>query len=198
MNDQDNDDELFREEMAGVKPLTQGNGKQGQRRVQQQTPGLDARRRAAVAAGERAGDGLSGEQVEPVKPNATLSYKKDGLQHGVFKKLRLGHYQIDARLDLHRMKVEQARQAVFQFIQDCMKHNIRCVLITHGKGEGRAQPALLKSHVAHWLPQLDSVLAFHSAQPHHGGSGATYVMLRKSEEKRQENLERHQARRGGR
>jgi hypothetical protein len=38
---------------------------------------------------------------------------------------------------------------------------------------------------------MDEVLAFHSAQPQHGGTGATYVMLRKSAEKRVENLERH-------
>ena len=58
------------------------------------------------------------------------------------------------------------------------------MLITHGKGELRDKPALLKSCVNHWLKELDSVLAFHSAQPHHGGSGASYVMLRKSSNKR--------------
>src|SRR5690625_5916207 len=71
-----------------------------------------------------------------------------------------------------------------------MEQDIRCALITHGKGVGRAQPALLKSCVAHWLPQFQEVLAFHSAQTAHGGTGATYLLLRKSERKRQENWER--------
>jgi len=74
------------------------------------------------------------------------------------------------------------------FIDECMQHDIRCVLINHGKGFDRQpQPGLLKSCVAHWLPQLPAVMAYHSAQKHHGGVGATYVMLRKSEKKRLEN-----------
>jgi hypothetical protein len=34
------------------------------------------------------------------------------------------------------------------------------------------------------------VQAFHSAQVQHGGTGAVYVLLRKSEEKKRENRER--------
>lgn len=139
--------------------------------------------------------GYSGDYIEPVDPNAILSYQRPGVQHGVFRSLRLGKYTIDARLDLHLHTVEAARSAVFGFVRDCLEHDVRCALITHGKGEGRKQPAVLKSCISHWLPQLDAVLAFHSAQKQHGGSGATYIMLRKSERKRQENLERHQKRR---
>ena len=100
-----------------------------------------------------------------------------------FTNLRLGKYQLDARLDLHHHRVEEARKAVFEFIRDCEELDIRCVLITHGKGELRDKPALLKSCVNHWLRELDVVQAFHSAQHHHyhhGGVGAVYVMLRRS------------------
>ena len=58
---------------------------------------------------------------------------------------------------------------------------MRCALVTHGKGEGRLQPAKLKSCVNHWLRQFNSVLAFHTAQRRDGGMGATYVLLKKSE-----------------
>ncbi|HEY7883608.1 MAG TPA: DNA endonuclease SmrA [Cellvibrionaceae bacterium] len=156
---------------------------------------LKHRRQAALAATPENTNFLSGEYVEPVEPNDILAFKRDGVQHGVYKNLRLGKYAIDARLDLHRMTIEQARVEVYQFISDCMAHDIRCALITHGKGEGRAQPALLKSCVAHWLPQFDEILAFHSSQKHHGASGATYVLLKKSERKRQANWEQHQRRR---
>jgi len=131
-----------------------------------------------------------------VGPHDFLAFKRDGVQNGVYRKLRLGKYTIDARLDLHRMTVEQARLAVYQFIKDCMAQDIRCALITHGRGVGRERPALLKSCVAHWLPQFPEVLAIHSAQKHHGASGATYVLLRKSERKRQENWERQHKRKG--
>jgi len=46
-------------------------------------------------------------------------------------------------------------------------------------------PAVLKSHLVHWLPQLDDVQAFHTAQPKDGGAGALYVLLRKSERKKE-------------
>jgi len=140
-------------------------------------------------------DPLVDAEVAMLEANALLAFQRPGVQHGVYRQLRLGKYDIEARLDLHRMKLEQARMAVYQFVRDCLSHDIRCALITHGKGEGRKTPALIKSHVAHWLPQITEVLAFHSAQKHHGGSGATYIMLKKSERKRQENLERHQKRR---
>ena len=140
-------------------------------------------------------DPLVDAEVAMLEANALLAFQRPGVQHGVYRQLRLGKYDIEARLDLHRMKLEQARMAVYQFVRDCLSHDIRCALITHGKGEGRKTPALIKSHVAHWLPQITEVLAFHSAQKHHGGSGETYIMLKKSERKRQENLERHQKRR---
>ena len=50
---------------------------------------------------------------------------------------------------------------------------------------------MLKSYVNKWLPNLPEVMAFHSAQQHHGGAGAVYVLLKKNAEKKQENGERH-------
>jgi len=45
-----------------------------------------------------------------------------------------------------------------------------------------------------WLRELEPVMAFHSAQRHHGGTGAVYIMLRKNAEQKQLNRERHQRR----
>ena len=55
---------------------------------------------------------------------------------------------------------------------------------------------MVRSYVAKWLMQFDEVQAYTSAQPAHGGIGATYVMLRKSERARARNRERQQKRRG--
>lgn len=155
---------------------------------------IATRRKAATAELAKDKNFLSGEYIEPLDPLSVIEFKRDGVQNGVYRSLRMGKYQIDARLDLHHMTVDQARAAVFQFIKDCMSNDIRCALITHGKGEGREQPAQLKSCVAHWLPQLDEVMAFHSAQKRHGWVGATYVLLRKSEKKKLENWEIHNKR----
>lgn len=151
---------------------------------------LAHRRDRAQSQVEQASDPLAGEPVEMVEPQAELSFRRTGVQHGVYRNLRLGKYPLDARLDLHKMTVDRARREVYQFIKDCVQNDVRTALITHGKGELREQPALLKSCVAFWLPQIEEVLAFHSAQKPHGGVGATYVLLRKSERKKQETRDR--------
>jgi len=146
------------------------------------TPGKLIRRESAVATKRASNPSFDLESaITFVEPNDYLDFKKPGIQHGVYKNLRQGKYEIQSRLDLHRHTVEQARNALWQFLRDCELHNVRCALVTHGKGEGRLQPAKLKSCVNHWLRQFDSVLAFHTAQRRDGGMGATYVLLKKSE-----------------
>lgn len=161
------------------------------RKQTQDSETLVHRRGVAAQVDVHTADPLGGEPVELMQAMALLEFKRPGVQNGVYRKFRLGKYAIDARLDLHRLTVDSARQAVFQFVVDCDNNDVRTALITHGKSEGRATPALLKSYVAHWLPQLEEVLAFHTAQKQHGGYGATYVLLKKSEKKKQKNRELH-------
>lgn len=191
-HDKDQGDDFFKA-MGDVRPLKNAQRVTLQKAVAHESV-FKARRMAAQSETLASDDPLTESAVEQLDPHAILEFKRDGVQHGVYKQLRMGKYSIDARLDLHRMRVEQARFAVYQFIRDCMQNDIRCALITHGKGEGRANPAVLKSYLAHWLPQISEVLAFHSAQAQHGGRGAVYILLKKSEAKRKENLEKHQRR----
>jgi len=186
-----NDDETdFRALMADVAPLRQAE-RLAERSPRSPSPGQELRRRAAARERERDGNYLArAEQITPVEPWAVLEWRRDGVQQGVYRNLRLGRYAIDSRLDLHRHTVEQARLAVFQFARDALAHDIRCGLISHGRGEHRSPPALLKSCVNHWLRELDEVLAFHSAERRHGGVGATYVLFRKSQRKSGDNRER--------
>lgn len=183
----------FLEEMRDVAPIRRHDRADIQP-TRQLTPGHLMRQRAAVMDVERDFNPLTSEHIELLGPNDELSFKRDGVQNGVFKKLRLGQYALEARLDLHRKTVEQARQEVFAFVRDCLRYDLRSVLILHGKGERNPdQIAQIKSHLAKWLPELPDVMAFHSAQRQHGGTGAVYVMLRKSKEARQHNREVHGA-----
>ena len=85
------------------------------------------------------------------------------------------------------MTIEKAREVVFSFINDCVKYDLRTVIIMPGKGDrNNEDPALLKSHLVHWLPQLPDVLAYHTAQPNDGGAGAMYVLLRRSERSKEQ------------
>lgn len=185
-----NKDKFF-EEMKGVKPLGPHN-KADIKKPSELTPGHKARQVAAVAHKTLDRNFLvASEHIDMLKGHEVLSYKKDGVQHGVFKKLRLGQYAIEARLDLHKKTVEEARREVFQFVRDCMEYDLRTVMIVHGKGERNENgDAVLKSYLNHWLPDFSQVLAFHSAQKRHGGTGAIYLLLRKSDTEKQLNRER--------
>ena len=145
------------------------------------TPGTLERRKAAQQEQLKSGNLLDPASIiNVVDPYDFLEFARPGVQHGVYKNLRQGKYEVQSRLDLHRHTVEQARVALWDFVEGCQKHGVRCALVTHGKGEGREQPARLKSCVNHWLRQIDNVLAFHSAQKQHGGVGSTYILIKKN------------------
>lgn len=181
----DDDDDFFLQQMQGIKKLN-STKKADLSQPHKTTQVHIARQKAATQEPTSADPNhLQHYEVPRVQPHDVLGYKCHGIQDGVYRKLRQGKYAIDARLDLHRMTIEKAREMVFSFISDCMKYDLRTVLIMPGKGDRNSEdPALLKSHLIHWLPQLDDVMAYHTAQPKDGGAGAFYILLRKSEKKK--------------
>ena len=187
--DEPDEEELFAAEMSGVVPLPEDGRATPVAVARKPTPAQLARQRAAVA---RDGDPnpLTLGEVPQVGPWDELVWKRDGVQEGVYRKLRLGRYGLDASLDLHRRTVREAREDLWRFVEDGIRHNLRTVLISHGRGDRGETPGRIKSYVAAWLPELDGVLAFHSARRHDGGYGAVYVLLRKSPERRNDNRER--------
>ncbi len=77
-----------------------------------------------------------------VKPDDIIEFKRDGVQEGVYRKLRLGKYPLQAKLDLHRRTLKEARDEVIKFLQQCMRMDIRTVIIVHGRGERSNHPLL--------------------------------------------------------
>lgn len=187
--------EEFLTEMADVKPMAKSDTRSSLHKPMSPTEAQLARRQSAQAEQTSQGKGLSDHGLVLIAPEDPIEFVRPGVQHGVYKNLRLGKYQLDARLDLHGHSVNEAKQALLQFIEDCQRIEVRCALVLHGKGLHTTPfKGLLKSHVAHWLPQIPQVLAFHSAQKQHGGTGAIYLLLKKSEREKSENRERHQKR----
>jgi len=183
----EDDDSLFRDEMAGVTPLEhepRAHRRGGAGR--QRDSSLAQRRRAAVASAVADRNTLADGGIEPLDAWYVSSWKRPGIQHGVFRRLKQGRYESQARLDLHRMGVEQARRELYEFVTEAFQLGLRSLLVVHGKGRTAGdQGSILKGCVDHWLRELDAVQAFHSAQPQHGGTGAVYVLLRKSESAKQ-------------
>lgn len=183
----------FRQQMADVKPIDNDDVIPVQKA--KPTAAQEARRQAAERRLEDDINYLSMEFVDLVEPEELVEYRRDGVQHGVFKRLKRGDYGIEASLDLHHHSLRQAREALFDFIQLCHRRGVRSAIVVHGMGRhSKPHPALLKSYVVKWLKQLEPVMAFNSAQRQHGGAGSVYVMLRKNAEQKHENRERHQKR----
>ncbi|MEC8443267.1 MAG: DNA endonuclease SmrA, partial [Pseudomonadota bacterium] len=121
------DDDLFLQEMQGVERL-----KTPERvTLRKDEPAANAatRRAAAVSESEQKDPNhLRASEVPRVGPHDVLGFKRPGIQDGVYRKLRLGKYDIEARLDLHRRTIEEARRELYRFVQDCMAADLRSVM----------------------------------------------------------------------
>ena len=110
-----------------------------------------------------------------------LSYRRPGIGVEITRRLRSGHWSIQHQLDLHGLRIDEAREALGLFIRQSYKSGMRCVRVVHGKGLGSpGKTPVLKSRVQRWLVQKNEVLAFVQARPAEGGAGALVVLLQPS------------------
>lgn len=176
MNNPDDDDDLFRRSLSDVKPLRHDRVEPHHKK-RKPHPARHLEDEARVLK-----DMMSDDFVpEDIETGEHLFFARPGLQTKVLRKLRRGQFRIDDELDLHGLTVTEARQALTGFLQHCLAENNRCVRIIHGKGLGSAHRGpVLKQMLNKWLPLRDEILAFSSALPVDGGTGAIYVLLRKT------------------
>lgn len=168
-----NDDlSLFQKEMAGVTPLKKDN------KIRVEKKKAQAVIRHTGEDAQLTDDVFSDAEIIEECP-ATLSFSRSGLQHSVLKKLRQGKYPVEQVLDLHGLTVPEASKALQAFLGECEAADIRHVIIIHGKGFRSREKPVIKPMLNRWLREVKQVLAFQSAQPRDGGSGAVYVLLRK-------------------
>lgn len=107
-----------------------------------------------------------------------LSFRRPGIGVEITRRLRAGHWSIQRQLDLHGLRVDEAREALGEFIRLAHRTGMRCVRVVHGKGLGSpGKSPVLKGRVQRWLVQKNEVLAFVQARPMDGGAGALVVLL---------------------
>ncbi len=186
------DNHCFLEAMSDVTPITAQN-RHPVKTQPSLSPGQDYRKLKAQYTEKDIASGLSLVLQQRLSPDDWLMFKRNGIQEGVYRNLRLGNYPSQAVLNISDKRPDQALVEVRNFIDSCQQHDLRSTLIHFGRGKNGAE---LKSYLAQWLPALASVQAAHTCQKHHGGLAAVYVQIQKSERKRLENRERHAARLG--
>jgi len=174
-DDPDDADEaaLFRAAVRGVKPLAGGG-----HALRRPKP----RPRARFTRADRAAVLKESLAVLPADPalagGEELVYQRPGVQRQVVRRLRRGAYAIEREIDLHGLTVAEAKQALRHFLIEALERGVRCVRIVHGKGlrSGHRGP-VLKAAVSAVLRRTGAVLAYVSARPADGGTGALYVLL---------------------
>jgi DNA-nicking Smr family endonuclease len=166
----EDDQAIFREAMHGTKRFSHSKiqpiPKMPKKRKKSQN--LDAKPLAPLS---------DFEKVDSVSSEERVEFHRSGISNKTLRKLHDGKYNVENILDLHGMRVDEAKEALYHFILHCQQHGNRSVLIIHGKGRALAKP-VLKNCLNNWLRQLEQVLAFCSAAAKDGRSGAMYVFLK--------------------
>ena len=170
------DGDLFERLFAGITPLP-AHGRVVRPRAKRKPIPLKTARPNRHDAIDDLSDHFSSSSIVNVEDPVFL---RNGLSAQTHKRLRRGHWKIDAELDLHGQRTAEARAVLVDFLHDCKAHGARCVRIIHGKGlRSRDGEPVLKAKVANWLMQRAEVLAFCSARQGEGGSGALMVLLKR-------------------
>jgi DNA-nicking Smr family endonuclease len=116
-----------------------------------------------------------------IESGEELFFVRPGVPAAALRKLKRGGWVIQAELDLHGLRSDEARIALAEFLLACARNDCRCVRIVHGKGlRSKNREPILKHKLRHWLTQREDVLAFCQARPVDGGSGAAIVLLKSS------------------
>lgn len=175
----DEDEALFAEAVAGVAPLPQTRRPPAP--VYREPIPLSEREREVI----RELDALvSGEApFDERESDEFMTGCVPGLDPRVLRSLRKGEFTPQGDLDLHGCDAATARALVESFLVTAHARGLRCLRIVHGRGHRSPNgEAVLKPSLPRWLargPARLIVLAYSSALPADGGTGAMYVLLRK-------------------
>jgi DNA-nicking Smr family endonuclease len=184
------EDISFHRLMSGVVPMGEGKSRVGLTATtgpsgiaQRLAQGKQAQAAEEEAAHEHLRTlAFGGQRFEVTDDGARVEGRRSDVPPDLMRKLRRGMLPIDARLDLHGMRAEEARAAMTAFLRDKRTRGERCVLVIHGRGEHSIGPAVLRGEIAAWLSQTaasEHVAAFATAAEADGGEGAVYVLLRR-------------------
>ncbi len=165
---------LFREAVAGAKPLVPD-------KVHHEPPPPPAVPRQLWRDEAEA----LAESLHPAPLDLLLeggdepTFLRPGLARTVLRDLRRGRWVVQDQLDLHGATRNEARMLLVDFLEAALRRGVRCVRVVHGKGLGSpGREPVLKGLVKGWLMQRPEVLAYCQARAAEGGAGALIALLK--------------------
>ena len=190
---EDNDHEIWRHTAVTIKPLKRGKPRVHpasdvakaaalKPKLQAESEKIPAKSRSSAPIPE-----ISLPKALPAKTPELATFDRNSV-----RKIRGGRVDIEARVDLHGMRQDEAHAALRRFLLSCQSRGLRFVLVITGKGKMIGTPntkfgdndrerGVLKRNVPRWLDEPDLraiVVSFTTAAIQHGGEGAIYVHLR--------------------
>ena len=173
----DDERDIFRAAMRGVRPLSTPTRAPARARAHAPAACPPDARRARPRCCARAWRRRPPNST--FSPATRCSTARPGVPETVLRRLRRGDYRIEAEIDLHGLRLAEARVQLREFLLAALARRLQCLRIVHGKGlrSGQRGP-VIRNAVHSLLRRTDPVLAFTSAAMRDGGTGATLVLLR--------------------
>jgi len=173
----DEDHKLFQEMIGDIKPLPQN-------KIDPDCLPKKSSSNRTSSQQSTTSPFIERDYIPNVNADEDLNFARNGVQQKILTQLKKGQYPYQTKIDLHGCTIHEAGIRLQNTLKNAAANQYRCILVVHGKGKGSlANKPAIKSHVNLWLRETDNVLAFHSALPKHGGTGAVYVLLKRQREK---------------
>ena len=175
--DELDDNNLFKSAMSGVKPIDQDHHK----------PHHDVKKPPKRRAQNEIDRPIQStwidydmiDQTGWVDGQTICTFKRSGISERRLKMVKTTPILQQHTLDLHRLTGAEALEITSQFITRALENGITLIQLVHGKGHfSQADKPILKNLLLMDLRKNSSVLAYHSALPRNGGTGALNVLLK--------------------
>jgi DNA-nicking Smr family endonuclease len=196
---EDDDIGIWRHTAATIEPLKRGKPRvhPAAERVKSDAPKAKSNSKTESQPATTGDSAHAAMRERAPSKSATLPRQADPPGLSAFdrnsaRKIRIGRIEIEARVDLHGMRQDEAHAALKAFLFRSQNRGLRYVLVITGKGKPTGtsefqsaydakERGILRRNVPRWLEEPDIrgiVVSYATAAIQHGGEGAIYVHLR--------------------
>ena len=107
---------------------------------------------------------------------------RNGIRHKLFFKIQKGKIKVEKELDLHFVKLQDAKFKVFIFIKTCFKKKLKVLKIITGKGiKNKKHSGVIRKNLIYWLNDKrikHKIKSVFVCNRKNGGLGAYFIITK--------------------